>query len=199
MSLDDLKREWRDEMDRSIPADQLGQLMDGVQRRCAGVERQVHWRDVREIIASVILVAIFASMWPLYRSSPVAILGVALIILGAGLIIYVLLSSRTPEPLPFQASVLECSRHRLAWMDRQIGLLRTVAWWYVGPLISGVLLFNWGLAHGDLYAFVPQAVVAIVIGTGVVLLNQWAVRQAFEPVRDDLVRLIETLESTDRE
>jgi hypothetical protein len=199
MSLEDLKREWREEMDRSIPADQLDLLVRGIQERCRGMERIVHGRDLREIVACLVIVAAFAAMWPLYHSSAVALVGVCLIIASAALIIFVLLSARRPAPLRFDASVLECSRNRLAWLDRQIRLLQSVFWWYVAPLFSGVLLLGWGIYGGSPIPFCLHAAIVLGVGTGIVLLNRWAVRVSLQPVRDDLMRLIETLESADRE
>ena len=139
----------------------------------------------------------FAAMWPIYRSSPAAILGVALIVCGAGFIVYSLLSSRTPAPTSFQASVLECSRNRLAWLDRQIGLLNSVLWWYVAPICLGSLLFGWGLTGGSPLAFGFHAVIILAIGAGIVRLNQWTVRQHLQPLRGEVVRLIENLERVD--
>jgi len=197
MSLEDIKREWRNEMDRSISSSKLQELLNVVQRRCAGMERSIHGRDVREILAAVFVVGGFAAMWPLYRSSPVAILGVALICLGAALTIYVLLSARKPEPLSFDASVLDFSRNRLAWFDSQIRLLRTVVWW-VAPLCVGCLLLNWGISRGAWLVFGLQALIALAVAAGIVVLNQWAVRRSLQPVRNDLARLIEALESADQ-
>src|SRR5271165_3581038 len=162
MSLEDIKREWRKEMDRSISTSELQDLLNVVQQRCAGMERTIHGRDVREILAAVFVVGAFAAMWPLYRSSPVAILGVALICLGAAIIIYVLMSARKLEPLSFHASVLDFSRNRLAWLDNQIRLLRTVVWWYVAPLCIGCLLVTWGIARGAWLVFGLQAFTTIV-------------------------------------
>jgi hypothetical protein len=184
-------------MDRSISADELEQLRSGVQQRCAGMERIVHRRDLREIVACLVVVAAFVAMWPLYRSSPVALVGVALIILSAVIITRVLLSAGKPDPIPFDATVVECSRNRLAWIERQIRLLRSVLWWYVVPLFSGVLLLGWGIYGGSLIPFGMHAVIIVVVGTGIVLLNRWAVRVSLQPVRDDLVHLIEALESAD--
>jgi hypothetical protein len=126
----------------------------------------------------------------------VAVAGVALICFGATLIIYVLMSSRTPSPSSFDVSVLEFSRQRLVWLDRQIRLLRTVVWWYVAPLCVGCLLFGWGLTRGVWHVFALHALLVLAVGTGIVLLNQWAVRRSLQPVRDDVSRLIEALEST---
>ena len=52
MSLEDIKREWRNEMDRSISASELEDLLNVVQRRCAGLEHTIHRRDIREILAA---------------------------------------------------------------------------------------------------------------------------------------------------
>jgi hypothetical protein len=197
MSLEEIQREWRTEMDRAIPTSELEKLLDMVQRRYAGIEHQVRGRDIREILVAVLVVGATAVMWPLCRSSPAAVLGFALIVLGAALIIYVLLSAKTTAPLPFQASVLEFSRNRLAWLDRQIRLLQTVVWWYVAPLSVGCLLLVWGLSGGAGLAFGVQALLVVAIGMGVVLLNQWTVRKYMQPVRDDLARLIEALDSRD--
>jgi hypothetical protein len=198
MSLEDIKREWRNEMDRSISSSELQDLLNVVQRRCAGMERSIHGRDVREILAAVFVVGAFAAMWPLYRSSPVAILGVVIIFLGAALIIYVLMSARKPEPLSFHASVLDFSRNRLAWLDSQIRLLRTVVWWYVAPLCVGCLLLTWGIAGGAWLVFGLQTLITLAVAAGIVVLNQWTVRRSLQPVRNDLARVIEALEITDQ-
>ena len=157
MTLEDIRREWRNEMDRSISSSELQDLLNVVQRRCAGMERTIHGRDIREILAAVLVVGAFSAMWPLYRSSPVAILGVALICFGAALIIYVLMSARKPEPMSFHASVLDFARNRLAWLDSQIRLLRTVVWWYVAPMCVGCLLLNWGISRGAWFVFGLQS------------------------------------------
>jgi hypothetical protein len=198
MSLEDLKEEWRNEMDRSISTSELENLLNDVQSRCTGMDRSIHWRDVREILAAVFVIGVFAAVWPLYRSSPVAILGVTLICLGAALIIYVLMSARKPEPLSFHASVLDFSRNRLAWLDGQIRLLRTVVWWYVAPMFVGCVLLNWSVNRGASLAFGLQALIMFAIAAGIVGLNQYAVRRSLQPLRDDLARLIEALEGNDQ-
>jgi hypothetical protein len=198
MSLDELRQEWRTQVERSLSTAELNDLLNVVQARCATMERHVRGRDIGEIVAAVIVVAAVASMWPLYRSSLAAVLGVLLILLGVVLIIYMLMSRGSPAPLAFQASVLECSRHHRAWLDHQIRLLRTVIWWYIGPLFAGSLLLQWGLTGGGI-AFGLVALVLIAVGAGIVLLNLLAARRHLQPVRDDLSRLIAALESAERE
>jgi hypothetical protein len=196
MSLEDLKHEWKKEMDRSISPAELDDLMRVAQGRCSEMERQIHGRDLREILACALVIGLFAASLPACRSSPVALSGAALIIGGAALIIYVLMSARAPVLTSFETSVLECARTRLAWVDRQIGLLRNIVWWYVTPICLGCLLFGWGLTGGSTLAFGLHAAVVLAVAAGIVYLNQRAVRQCLEPVRDELSSLIENLERT---
>jgi hypothetical protein len=184
-------------MERSISPSELQGLLNHVQKRYASTERTIHGRDVREIFASLLVVALFVPLWPLYRSSPAAVAGVGLICAGAVCMTLVLLSARKPESLPFGASVLEFSRSRLAWLDRQIRLLRTVAWWYVAPLCVGCLLLTWGITDGRWHAFGPQEVITLAVAAAIIALNHWAVRKSLQPVRDDLARLIDALDAAD--
>jgi hypothetical protein len=75
--------------------------------------------------------------------------------------------------------------------------LQTVAWWYIGPLFGGVLLLEWGITGYSRIAIAIAATIVIVVGAGLVVLNQRAVRNCLQPIRDDLKRLIDTLERPD--
>jgi hypothetical protein len=195
MELDDIKREWRTQMERSISPSELHELLNHVQERYTSMERTIHGRDLREIVAALLVAVLFAALWPVYRSSLIAVSGIGLICAGAVCITIVLLSARKPEPLPFGASVVEFSRSRLAWIDRQIRLLRTVAWWYVAPICVGCLLFTWGITGGSRPTFGLQVVFTIAVGVGIIALNRWAVRKSLQPIRDELARLIDALDA----
>jgi len=209
MSFEQARQDWRDDVDRPLPSEQVQQRFADVQRRYDKLERVIHWRDIREILAVVFVVAALAAMWPLYRASLVASLGVAIIVLGGAVAPFVLLSARKPAPLPFDASVLDFSRQRLAWLDAQIRLLETVAWWYVSPAFVGSLLFMWGGLNpmlglnpgGWLFFslfFGLFALFDVAVAAWLVAINKRAVRDELLPVREDLARLIESLGPTDQ-
>jgi hypothetical protein len=197
MDLDDLKRDWTFVKERPVPPPELQALFQQTERRCHETERVVYSRDLREIVAALVVVGAFAAILPLCRSSPASMLGVAIIIAGGLVIVAVLLVSRKPAPLTFDLSMLEFCRRRLAWLDGQIRLLQTVVWWYVAPMTIGCLFFHWGLAGGLTPAFAVAALLTLAIAAGIVVLNHYAVRHAMEPVREQVVRLIETLEAGD--
>ncbi len=160
--------------------------MKDVQKRYQELELTVYRRDLREIVAALLAIGMFAAFWPIYRSSPVAIAGVAIIMLGGLVIIYVLLRAQKPSSLPFDVSVVEYCRGRLAWLERQIRLMQTVAWWYMAPMAGGSLLFEWGLAGRSAPAFGVAALVTLAVSIIIIYLNKYAVRQSLQPVRDEL-------------
>jgi hypothetical protein len=198
MRLEDIKQDWRAEMDRTISATETHELFNAMQQRYFTMKKSIHGRDIREILAAILVVAAFAAMWPIYRKSSVAVLGVAVICAGAVLITCVLLSARRTAPLPFGGSVIEFSRNRLDWLDGQIRLLRTVAWWYVAPLFVGCLLFTWGITGGAWLAFAFQALVTVAVAAWIIAQNQRAVLGNLQPVRDELARFIDVLEDDER-
>lgn len=193
MTFDDLRDEWRNEADRPMGPPEIRKVLEVVQGRYETVERTVHGRDVREILAALFVIAVFGAMWPIWRVSRVAIVGALIIMAGMGLIVLMLLSARKPAPLSFDTSVLEFSRRRLAWLDGQVRLLRSVAWWYVAPTFVGCLLIFWGLTHGDLLAFGPLALFDVAVAAFIIGLNRYAVRKSLLPVREDVARLVDAL------
>jgi hypothetical protein len=193
MSFDDLRRNWNDEVNQPMIPTDWQPLLKDVQDRCAQLERVIQGRDLREILAALFVVAALGTAWPLLQTSRVAVAGFFVIAAGAGLITFKLLRARQGPSLPFHASVLEFARHRLAWLDGQIRLLQTVAWWYVGPLIVGCLMIGWGLAGFNPLAFSALALLDLTIAAGVIALNRHAVRTQLQPVRDEVARLIDAL------
>ncbi len=84
----------------------------------------------------------------------------------------------------------------LAQVEHQIWLLRNVLWWYLLPLALPMLAFlgqvAWETRSGGWLAAVMVSVVVIVFA-GVYWLNQYAVRSALEPRRQELEALLTSL------
>lgn len=195
MDFDDVRKSWQSEFNRPVAAAELEQLFATVQQRYCRLEKNIHSRDLREILAALFVAAVFAALWPIVRSSLIGKLGIVVIIVSAAVVIWVLHVAGKPNEAPLATSVLESSRQRLAWLDRQIRLLRSIIWWYVAPLELGGLLFGWGLTEGTPLAFWPIAVVFLVVAVAAVWLNRRAVRVELLPVRQQVAELIAALES----
>lgn len=196
MSFEDARKSWRREVDRPASASELQPLLIATQQRYGELERKTHWRFVREVLSAMLVLVGFAAAWPMYRSSLVACVGVAVIMLSTPIFVYVLASASKPRTMPFAASMLDFSRHRLTWIDRQIRLLQTMVWWSVAPPLTGCMLFFWGITPGRWLPFCLLTLWAILLSTVGVFWNRRSVRTELLPVRQQLAELIETLEPT---
>jgi hypothetical protein len=198
MSFEDVRKQWQSEVDRPLAADRFKELLSVAQQKYSKLERTVYWRDLREIAAAMFVMVAFAAGWPaFYRKSLVAAAGAGILILAPPFIVYMLIRARRPIALPLDASVLDCSRQRLTWLDRQIQLLQTVAYWYVAPIFVGIVLFDWGLARGHWLFFSAHVATSALFCLFVIFLNRRAVRKQLLPIREELVQVIAGLERAD--
>lgn len=197
MDLDDVKRSWQREVSQAAIPEEMQRMLTTVQQHCDRLESSVHRRDVREIFAVILVVAAFAAAWPLYRASYAAMLGVAIIAIGGCVVVFVLTAVRRPTPQALNATVLEFSRQRLAWVDDQIRLLRTAAWWYAAPAFVGALLVAWGVTDGRRGTFAWIFALDVMVAALVTHTNRRATRDQWMPIRAELRQLIKGLESGD--
>lgn len=79
-------------------------------------------------------------------------------------------------------------------------MLKNIFWWYLLPLIPGMVAFliwiAWKLRDAGISAMLLVAVVGLfcaLVFWGVYLLNQQAVKKSFEPRRDELEALLASL------
>ena len=184
MSLEDLKHDWRSEMDRSLPPAEIDRLLGVVQ------EHMPFW-SVRCTIAT------FARSLPPCSSSfcsPVLVAGLSAVARGVSRrrahhlrssvhrLCFSDLAQAGTCIVPHRSARMR--RNRRAWLDGQISLLRSVVWWYVGPIGVGLLLFHWGLAKRFPDRLQRAGRDRPCRVYGVVLLNRWSVREALLPVRE---------------
>ena len=150
-------------------------------------ENQILRRDILETLAALIVVAVFTPV--LFQVKEwTACLGVLVIILGVLEIVIVLnwvrwKGASTPLDIPL-ADYCRAERVRV---ERQIVLLRNVAWWYIIPCLSGVCLFVIGAFHSVLLAS-PICLVVVYFGFRLYAYNQHAVTTQLIPLRDSLQR-----------
>lgn len=158
-------------------------------------ERTIFWRDAREWIATavvegVLLLFIFSR------------LSVHWLLLGAAVLVCLpmtyatLLRRQRPGPDSYR-SLTDHLRGSIASVQHQIGLLRSVHWWYLTPCALGILLVfvdrrQWerGLIHTVFFFGF-----GIALFVGIWMLNQHAVRKDLEP---RLRKLEETLAEWER-
>lgn len=139
-----LKKLWR-EQPLALPAPLTGReasdAMNGKMRR---FDRCIWRRDFGEVAACLVVAVVFGGYF-FWFPSALARLGCVITILSAVFIGWRLLSSkrRAGKSRP-GASVMEALQVELRKVENQIGLLRSVWWWYILPVTVGYEVFFLG-------------------------------------------------------
>lgn len=135
--MDDLQTVWRTAADPapSVSADDLAELRTEADR----FDRAIRWRDRREYAAAVLLMVVFG--WGFPVAPPAGRVGIVLAISGAAFVcVWIWRAQRRRPPVEPGASTVDALRVAVARVEIQIELLRSVAWWYLAPLMVGPLV-----------------------------------------------------------
>ncbi|CAN5511862.1 hypothetical protein BH20VER3_BH20VER3_22410 [soil metagenome] len=179
MTNDELKDIWARQAGTAAPLtpEKVWRLAKASER----FERTIFWRDAREWIATVV-VEVWLLLFIFSRPTWHWLLVGATILVCLPMTYATLLRRKRPDPTSYR-SLSDHLRESIARVQHQIGLLRSVHWWYLAPLALALLLFffdlrQWerGLAH-TLFFFG----FGIVLYVGIWMLNQRAVRADLEP------------------
>jgi hypothetical protein len=198
MNDDALKKLWQQQPLRN-PALSPAQVMSAMQNKTTQLRRTVLARDVRELLACVVLGVIFGIYFFTNRA-PVARLG-DLIVIGSSIFIAWKLvhARRTTPPAPPGAAIVESLRAELNSVRTQSRLLGSVLWWYLLPLTVGELVFIWGgrVNAPPGMALVNIAVTLMVIAVNVYVyrLNKLARSKQLLPVERQLESLLRSAET----
>ena len=131
----ELMRMWQESV---LPAPMdARQLAMTIAKRVESFDRKIFWRNMREYVAGVGLIAWF--LW-LLRYPGQRYLSVAGIVAVGFVMIYLWRSQRKNQVLDPSADVHSYQTALLERYDRQIQLLRRVKYWYVAPLYAWMML-----------------------------------------------------------
>lgn len=139
---DESPNQWRT-LWQSQPTSPRALSLVEIRERASGFQNKVRRRNLREYAAAVVVFVVFgrysweAQTW-LGRTGP------ALIVLGTLFIVHRLFTRAGSRAVPGgddEIAVAEsCVAFHRRELERQRELLRTVWWWYLGPLIPGLLV-----------------------------------------------------------
>lgn len=207
-SFDALQSVWQMDPDPApIDADALATLRTEADR----FDRTIRWRDWRETAAAVFVAAMFARGFP--TADTLDRVGIVLAVLGATFVcVWMWRAQRRRPPVAPGAPTADALRVALERVEIQIRLLRSVAWWYIAPLMAGPLLMGLGglvltlaetpaLALGRIALLVALTAVLFALLGGflafVYWLNQRAVGRDLLPLRDRLADTLHALTDSD--
>jgi CubicO group peptidase (beta-lactamase class C family) len=175
-------------------------LSKEVQRSHRDFRSTIFWRDVREVGVSLLLIPIWFVLgftislpWTWYLTVPA-------LIWVAG---FLLVDRRRHPQRPSEPGepLLHYVKESLTQLEHQIWLLRNVFWWYLLPPSISIMAFFVHVAWQSSDVWWEFLVVVgflglflFVIYGAVYRLNQSAVREQLEPRRQDLLKLVASLE-----
>lgn len=190
MNLENYAQLWQSQVPPELNAD-----LERVRRDGERLGRQLFRRDLRELLATALVVIGFSAIL-LLGNGWLTRLGAGLTLVGCGLTFWQLLSARRLARTPADAPLRAQLQAELRGLDRQIRLLRKVLWWYLLPLLGGAVLVFAGLS-GLWWWSLGYALAVLAFGAWVWWLNQRAWRRKLWPQRQRLAQLIDRLEATD--
>ena len=181
----ELKQLWQRQSLPSPPPASDREIIDQMKRKLRRFDRNIFWRDVREIAACLFLIVWFGFGLG-HKASALTHLGNIIVMLSCVFIAAKLLAARREQRAFLNPrSVREFLLGETAKVSRQIRLLQTVLWWYLLPILCGAMIAVLGGPHSlvrkmiVLLSFIP-------IGWFVHWLNQYAARRVLQPLKTEL-------------
>jgi CubicO group peptidase (beta-lactamase class C family) len=200
MDADKFQQAWKADSARMHVTIDADLLSNEVQRFHRDFQSTIFWRDIREAGTSLLLIPIWFAMgiplslpWTWYLTVPALIWVAGFLLMDRRR--HPQRSSEPGEPLRFYV------KESLTQVEHQIWLLRNVFWWYLLPFSLSIMAFflqvAWNTSGGGWGFVVVAAFLGLflfVIYGGTYRLNQRAVRNQLEPRRQDLLKLVASLE-----
>jgi len=137
---DDIRDVWQNQ-----PVDNTPMPLEEIRSKARQFEKRIGRRNVREYVGAALGIAAF-TFYIFKFPSPMIRAGSALIIAGMICIAIQIYKRASPGTLPADAPLTESIAFHRGELIRQRDLLRSVVWWYIGPIIPGLIVFFLGLA-----------------------------------------------------
>ena len=165
------------------PVEPVGLSLDEIRRRANRFHRRIVWRNLREYLAAVIVVAILIPH--LWRDRGWLLAASASMIAGV-LYVVVQIYRRGARALPAGAAAQSWVDFHCSELARQRDALRTVWNWYLLPLLPGLLMvpigmYTAGRTIGPILLYL--GILTVVFG-GVWRLNAWAADKLDKQIHD---------------
>jgi hypothetical protein len=152
---DELQKLWSSEKPRTLSTEEKEMLFRQAGEKLAKLDRMLQGRQYREILAAVLVAAMFGAQFAA-ASGLFAKLGSAVIIAGCVWVTYYLLRHGRGPQNPYSGAPLEEYRAGVvAKFDHQIRLLSRVKYWYVLPFYLGIVLLGLGDAERNGWTMRP--------------------------------------------
>jgi hypothetical protein len=183
---DDICRVWQNQ-----PLENQPMPIDEIRSKAQQFEKRVSRRNLREYIGGALGIAIFTIYLFIFRN-PVARAGSVLIIAGVVMIMIQIYKRASPGSLPVDLALTASLEFHRRELVRQRDLLRSVMWWYIAPIVPGLVVFGAGVTprHAAGAGALINAILLVCIFGAI----YWANHRAAQ-VLDRQIAELENLES----
>lgn len=197
MNDDELKQLWQRQPLRA-PDVSPEQLVSAMQKQTSQLRRTLVARDLRELAACAVIIAVFG-FFAYGERIFISRIG-HLIVIGSSIFIAWKLvhTRRKTPPAPPGATIVDSLRAELNAVRAQSQLLGSIAWWYLLPLAIGILVATWGSfrgGFGGLAGNITYSLFVIGLFAFIYWLNQWARSKQLLPLEAQLESLIHAAET----
>jgi hypothetical protein len=158
MNDQDLKSLWKSQ---SVESGDFS--LKQLQRDASTFERMINRRNRIEYAACLLVALIFGTYGWFSPENAVMQAGCALMVLGAFVIMVQLHRHASIKAAPGADLALPYVAYLRQELERQRDALRSVWLWYIGPIVPGLAVFVWGLAHENPAQF-PWVITLLFIG-----------------------------------
>ncbi len=163
-----------------------------VRGRAERFGRTIRMRDWRETIAGGLVAAFFGWMAFVERDAWARVADVWIALSGVWIAVYLHWQSRGPKAAATTVTLEEYGEALLQSYGRQIALLKTVKYWYLGPMWVGLVgldVARWRIDHNTAVWVTLGVVYTGLFGFLAWLNEKWAVRR-IEAQRGELVEMM---------
>jgi CubicO group peptidase (beta-lactamase class C family) len=201
MGPDKYQQAWQAQSSQARVTVDANLLIEEVELSQRNFRALIFWRDFREVVVALLMLPLWFYLgyrlslpWSWYLTVPALIWAAAFILVDR---------KRHPQkPTEPGKPLLESVKESLTPVEHQIWLLRSVFWWYLLPFTLPCLAFfahvAWSARFvgwlGALIFFLVLVGFLFAMNSFVYYLNQRAVRVALEPLRQELLTLLASLD-----
>jgi hypothetical protein len=143
MKEDRIKEIWQCQ-----PLEGIQMSADQIRRRAGTFQKKILWRNVREYAAGLIAAVLFGFFFVTSHDTLFRV-GCALLIAGLAYVAWHLHRKGSARSVPAAVGAASSLQFYRGELERQRDLVASVWWWYLGPLIPGLILFAVSAALAD--------------------------------------------------
>ena len=129
---------------QSQPVEVTTMSAEVIRKRASKFERTIWWRNAREYVAALFVIAAFGSSF-VRNHGVLHRIARGLLIAGAVWIVIQLHRRASARYVPMEAETSTSLRLYRAELERQREALKSVWWWYLAPIVPGLVVST--LAH----------------------------------------------------